>query len=131
MANSDQPLAQEGYELMGAAFEVHNVQGGGLSEEIYQRNLELELELRGIPFRRKQELAVSCKGKELQKRYIPDLFVFERIVVELKAVAALCPDHEAQIINYMRITKQPVGYLVNFGPIGKLQYKRFVLSEFL
>ncbi len=131
MANSDQPLAQEGYELMGAAFEVHNVQGGGLSEEIYQQSLELELELRGVPFRRKQELAVSYKGRELQKRYIPDLFVFERIVVELKAVAALCPDHEAQIINYMRITKQSVGYLINFGPIGKLQYKRFVLSEFL
>ena len=131
MANSDQPLAQEGYELMGAAFEVHNVQGGGLSEEIYQQSLELELELRGIPFRRKQELAVSYKGRELQKRCIPDLFVFERIVVELKAVAALGSDHESQIINYMRITKQPVGYLINFGPLGKLQYKRFVLSEFL
>ena len=131
MPDSDQPFAQEGYELMGAAFEVHNVQGGGLSEEIYQQSLEAELELRSIPFRRKQELTVYYKGKELEKRYIPDLFVFERIVVELKAVAALCPDHEAQIINYMRITKQPVGYLINFGPIGKLQYKRFILSEFL
>ena len=131
MPNSDQPLAQEGYELMGAAFEVHNVQGGGLSEEIYQQSLELELEFRSIPFRRKQELRVYYKGKELDKKYIPDLFVFERIVVELKAVAALCPAHEAQIINYMRITRQPIGYLINFGPIGKLQYKRLILSEFV
>ena len=44
---------------------------------------------------------------------------------------ALFPDHEAQIINYMRITKRPIGYLINFGTIGKLQYKRFILSEFL
>ena len=131
MPNSDQPFAQEGYELMGDAFEVHNVQGGGLVEEIYQQSLELELDLRGIPFRRKQELTVYYKEKQLGKKYIPDLFVFERIVVELKAVAALCPDHEAQIMNYMRITKQPIGYLINFGPIGKLQYKRFILSEFL
>jgi GxxExxY protein len=93
--------------------------------------LELELELRSIPFRRKQELTVYYKGKELQRKYVPDLLVFERIVVELKAVAALCPDHESQIMNYMRITKQPIGYLINFGTIGKLQYKRLILSEFL
>jgi GxxExxY protein len=54
-----------------------------------------------------------------------------QIVVELEAVAALCPDHEAQIIDYMRITKQPVGYLMDSGPIGKLQYNRFIVSEFL
>lgn len=131
VANSDQPFAQEGYELMGAAFEVHNVQGGGLLEEIYQQSLELELELRNVPFRRKQELSVYYKERELEKRYIPDLFVCERVVVELKAVAALCPGHEAQIMNYMRIAKQPIGYLINFGPIGKLQYKRLILSEFL
>jgi GxxExxY protein len=128
--SQDQPYSEEGYSLMGAAFEVHNIQGGGLLEEIYQQSLEIELELRGIPFRRKQELKVYYKDRELEKRYIPDLVVFERIVVELKAVSALCPDHEAQLMNYMRITKSPVGYLVNFGPIGKLQYKRFVLSEF-
>jgi GxxExxY protein len=51
MSNSDQPFAQEGYELVGAAFEVHNIQGGGLLEEIYQQSLEHELDLRSIPFR--------------------------------------------------------------------------------
>lgn len=130
MSPTDQPYAQEGYELMGAAFEVHNALGGGLLEEIYQESLELELELRGIPFRRKQELAVFYKGKDLKKKYIPDMFVFEKIVVELKAVTELCPEHEAQLINNMRITKQPIGYPINFGPTGKLQYKRLILSEF-
>ena len=128
--SQDQPFSEEGYSLMGAAFEVHNILGGGLLEEIYQQSLEVELELRGIPFRRKQELKVFYKSRELEKRYVPDLIVFEKIIVELKAVSALCPEHEAQLMNYMRITRSAVGYLINFGPIGKLQYKRFVLSEF-
>lgn len=129
--SQDHPYSEEGYCLMGAAFEVHNIQGGGLLEEIYQQSLEIELELRGVPFRRKQELKVYYKDRELEKRYIPDLIVYELIVVELKAVSVLCPEHEAQLMNYMRITRSPVGYLINFGPIGKLQYKRFVLSEFV
>ena len=64
-------------------------------------------------------------------RYIPDLLVFEAIVVELKAVASLAPEHEAQPLNYLRIAKQPVGYLINFAPIEKVEWKRFILSEFL
>jgi GxxExxY protein len=130
MPNSDQPFAQEGYDLMGAAFEVHNVLGGGLSEEIYQQSLEIELSLRSLPFRRKQELTVYYKEKELEKKYVPDLCVFDRIIVELKAVSDLTPEHEAQVFNYMRIARQPVGYLINFGPMDKLQFKRFVISNF-
>lgn len=99
----------EGYKLMGAAFEVYNEQGYGMAEEIYQESLELELELRSIPLRSKQELKCFHKGRELKKRYVPDLFVFEGLVVELKAVSQLLPEHEAQLINCLRITKQPVG----------------------
>ncbi len=87
--------------------------------------------MRSIPFQRKQELTIYYKGRELAKKHIPDLFVYERMVVELKSVDELSPGHEAQIMNYMRITKQPIGYLINFGPIGKLQYQRLILSEFL
>jgi len=126
-----EPFAEEGYALMGAAFEVHNVVGGGLLEEIYQQSLEIELQLRSIPFRSKQELEVFYKEQVLRKKYIPDLFLCEAMVVELKAVSALASEHEAQLMNYMRITCSPIGYLINFGPIGKLEYKRFILSEFL
>lgn len=62
MTQSNQPFAQEGYDLMAAAFEVHNVMGGGLLEEIYQQSLEIELGLRGIPFRRKEECRCFTKG---------------------------------------------------------------------
>jgi GxxExxY protein len=127
----DKPFAKEGYELMAAAFEVHNVLGGGLAEEIYQEGLEIELQLRGIPYREKMELELFYKGRRLKKRYVPDLMVFDQLVVELKSAGSLAADHEAQLLNYMRITRRCVGYLINFGPIGKLEWKRFILSEFL
>ena len=73
--DSDKPLSQEGYDLMAAAFEVHRVLGGGLSEEIYQESLGIELGLRGIPNRPKQELIVQYKGHPLNKRYVPDFLV--------------------------------------------------------
>ena len=121
----------EGYNLMGAAFEVYNEQGYGMSEEIYQESLEIELEMRGIPLRAKQELKCFYKGRELKKRYVPDLLTFDCLVVELKAVSQILPEHESQVFNYMRITKQPIGYLINFGHKDTLEWKRFILSELI
>ena len=87
--------------------------------------------MRGIPFRPKEEVKCFYKGRLLKKRYIPDLFAFGCLVVEMKAVTELAPEHEAQLINYMRISQQPVGYLVNFGHKGTLEWKRFILSELM
>jgi GxxExxY protein len=64
----------EGYQLMGAAFEVYNEQGFGLAEEVYQESLEIELESRGILLCSKQELKCFYKKRELKKIYVPDLF---------------------------------------------------------
>ena len=127
MTNDDTLYSKEGYALMAAAFEVHNEQGGGLAEEVYQESLEFELWDRGIPFVPKQELLIYYKGRQLKKRYVPDLYVHDGIVVELKSVSALLPEHEAQLINYMRISKKRVGYLINFGPIKGVEWKRFVI----
>ena len=121
----------EGYKLMGAAFEVYNERGYGLGEEIYQECMEIELELRAISFHSKQELACFYKGRELKKRYVPDLFVFGCLIVELKAVSQLLAEHEAQLVNYLRLTRQPVGYLINFGHKDSLEWKRIILSEFI
>ena len=87
------------------------------------------MSLRGIPFHTKQELSVFYKEHELETRYKLDLFVFEGIVVELKAVTEMTWDHEAQLFNDMRIARQQVGYLINFGHKGELQWKRFILSD--
>lgn len=119
----------EGYKFMAAAFEVYNQLGYGMAEEIYQQSLEIELELRGIPYLTKSELAVFYKGRQLQTRYKPDLVVSSVLVVELKAVTELVPDYEAQLFNYLRIAHQPVGYLLHFGSKHELQWKRFILSD--
>jgi GxxExxY protein len=100
-----------------------------MAEEIYQQSLEIELGLRRIPFQSKTELTVFYKDRQLETRYRPDLFVFDAIVVELKAVGELTSDHEAQLFNYMRVARQPVGYLINFGRKGELEWKRFILSD--
>jgi GxxExxY protein len=123
-------LSEEGYALMGAAFEVHRELNGGLSEEIYQESLEWELGLKEIPFQAKSELKVYYKGHLLNKRYIPDLHVFGELVVELKAVKALTAEHEQQLLNYMHITKKPIGYLINFGP-PSVEWKRFIIKEYI
>ena len=120
-------LKQEGYDLMAAAFEVYNEEGFGFLEEIYQECLEMELEDRGIPFAAQQELAVFYKKRPLTKKYRADLLVFGDIIVELKAVKALCPEHEAQLLNYLKATGKRVGYLINFGNAKELEWKRMAL----
>jgi GxxExxY protein len=123
----DGPFQQEGFDLMAAVFAVHNELGGGLAEEVYQESLEIELSLRGIPFIAKQELTIFYKGRELKRCYVPDLYVHDGMVVELKAVSHLLPEHEAQLFNYMRLTGKSVGYLINFAPLKRAEWRRFVL----
>ena len=129
--NSKEPLAEEGYRVVGAAMEVYNHLGFGLLEPIYQEALEIELAACAIHFDAQRELDTFYKGSPLKKKYIPDLLVFERMVVELKEVKELLPEFEAQLLNYMRLTRSPVGYLLNFGRPSGLDWRRYILSEFL
>jgi GxxExxY protein len=118
---------QQGYDFMAAAFEVHTEMGYGFLEDVYHESLELELTQRGISYISKPKLSLSYKGQPLKKLYEADLIVIGEIIVELKAIKALLPEHEAQLINYLRATRKRVGYLVNFGSFPKLEWKRFVL----
>ena len=120
---------EEGYQILGACFDVYNEEGSGFLEDVYQEALQIELGLRGIPFDAQPELRITYKGHELRKRYIPDLVCFGQIIVELKAVKELCDEHRAQLLNYLKATGYRVGYLVNFGHHPKLQYERFVLTH--
>ena len=114
---------------MSAAFEVYNELGYGMAEEIYQQSIEIELAIRGYPFLSQAEIEVYYKKHVLKAKYRPDLVVFGEIVVELKATKEICSDHEAQLFNYMRISKKRVGYLINFGQPNGLQWKRFILDD--
>lgn len=114
---------------MAAAFEVYNELGRGFTEEVYQEALELELSARNIPFLTQESIVLSYKGTLLKRRFVPDLIVSENIIVELKAVSSLHVDHEAQLLNYLKASDVAVGYLVNFGCVEKLEWKRFVRTH--
>ena len=122
-------LEKEGYEVMGAAFEVYNTLGFGFLEEVYQKSLEVELGRRSIPFHAQQELVLYYKDVLLEKRYVADLVAYQGIIVELKAVRELTTDHVAQIVNYLKAGKMPVGYLINFGRHDKLEWKRIIYTQ--
>lgn len=119
-------LDPDGYAFMGACFEVHKEMGHGYLEDVYQESLELELTHRGIPFVAQPKIPIAYKGHVLRKRYEADLLVLDKIVVELKAVKALAPEHEAQLLHYLKATGRRVGYLVNFGAFPKLDWRRRV-----
>ena len=119
---------EEGYAIRGAVIEVARTLGVGFAEEVYQEALEMELSERGVPFASQPELSLTYKGRSLRKTYRPDLVCYGKIVVELKAVRALAPEHEAQIINYLKATGMHLGLLVNFGSWPKADIRSFVLG---
>ena len=127
MSEAAQLFQQQGYDFMGAVFEVYNQFGNGFLEEVYHEGLEMELTDRSIPFITKPSLVLFYKGRPMKKSYQADLIVIGEIIVELKAVKALVAEHDAQLINYLRATRKRVGYLVNFGSFPKLEWKRLVL----
>ena len=119
---------EEGYAIRGAVFEVSKQLGTGFAEEVYQEALEMELAERGIPFEAQRELTLTNKGRTLRKTYRPDLICYGKIVVELKSVRELAPEHEAQVINYLRATGFHLGLLVNFGSYPKADVRSFVFG---
>lgn len=118
---------EEGYEILGACFEVYKEKGSGFLEGVYQECLEIELGMRGVPFQSQKELSLTYKGVPLKKKYIPDLICFGKIIVELKAVSEITDEHRAQLINYLKATGYKVGYLINFAHYPKIQHERFIL----
>lgn len=115
------------YKIIGAAMSVHSELNWGLLEPIYQEALHLELKDRGIDNEREQEINCYYKHHLLSKKYKMDI-VIDDIVVELKSTKELIPAHRAQLFNYMRLTKRPVGLLINFG-CSSLQGERYAWVE--
>jgi GxxExxY protein len=101
--------------VIGCAMEVHKQMGPGLNEGIYRECLMLELAIREISFADEVVIRVDYKGRRLRKHFEIDLIVDGRLIVELKAVEALHPAHQAQVMTYLRLTGHPAGLLINFN----------------
>jgi GxxExxY protein len=112
----------EVYAILGAAMEVQNELGGGFLEMVYHEALNIEFNLRKIPFETEKLITVSYKGHLLEKNYRADLVCYDNIVVELKSVEKIKSEHVAQLLNYLKATNLPMGILINFGE-KPIQYK--------
>ena len=87
------------YQIMGACFEVHNSMGAGFLESVYQECLEIELEKRDILYAAQETLAIAYKGQQLSQKYIPHFIIDQKVILEIKALSNLTPDHRGQTLN--------------------------------
>jgi GxxExxY protein len=106
---------EESYAIRGAAFEVYRELGSGFLEPVYQKCLQHELTLQNIPFEPQKELQVHYKGKLVEKTYRPDFICYNKIIVEIKAISNVAPEHKAQVLNYLKMSGLQLGLLINFG----------------
>ena len=125
---SDIIYKKESYDIVGACMEVHGELGAGFLEGVYQEALERELVTRNTPFCREEKLDIIYKGRLLKKHYYADFVCYDKIIVELKSVKELLPEHEAQIFNYLKATGMKLGLLINFGQ-KSLEYKRIACTK--
>ena len=109
------PVNELTEQIIAAAMDVHRALGPGLLESTYEACLVHELEVRGLHVERQKSLPVTYKGVQLDCGYRIDLLVAHQVVVELKAVQAVEPLHEAQILSYLKLSGCHVGLLINFN----------------
>jgi GxxExxY protein len=110
--------------IIGAAFEVYNVLGYGFLEKVYQRALQVELQIRGRKAEIEHEIRVLYKRVEVGF-FKADPWVDDCVIVELKVAKSYAPEDEAQLINELKATGVKVGLLINFGRT-KVEFKRMV-----
>ncbi len=113
--------------IIGCAFDVINELGAGFLESVYEKALLLALRQKGLSVRSQHPIKVMFR-KECVGDFFADLLVEDKILIELKAVKAIAPEHQAQIINYLNATGIEIGLLINFGT-PKLEYKRFTRTK--
>lgn len=115
--------------IIKAAIEVHRALGPGLLESAYEECMAYELTLQRIPYDRQIPLPIFYKGHQLDCSYRLDLLVAKSVVVEIKAIEAFQPIHEAQLLTYLKLGGWKVGLLLNFNvPLLKQGIKRMVLD---
>ncbi len=117
---------EESFKIIGLCMEVHRELGKGHDEVIYKDALEFEFGRSQISFAREKEFRVQYKTVILPHKYFADFAVFDKILLEVKAVEKLTDSHVKQVLNYLAASKLKLGLLVNFGE-DSLAYKRVVL----
>ncbi len=108
--------------------EIHRQLGKGFSEIVYKDAFEYECKVRDIRFAREKEYAVNYKGTILPHKFYADFVVYDKIILEVKSKKGIVEEQNAQVMNYLAISKLGLGLLINFHE-KSLEYKRIILSK--
>ena len=110
------------HKVIGCAYKVHNTLGFGFLEKVYENALKLELRKLGFGVRQQPKLPVFYDGQQVGL-YFPDLWIDDRLVIEIKAAVALAAEHELKLIHYLTATGVDNGLLINFGTTVQIKRK--------
>lgn len=122
----DFPCKAETHDIIGCAFEVLNELGHGLHEKLYENALIVEFRPRGMAFDQQRRFEVLYKGERIGE-FVPDLIVLDKVVMDTKTIDRITDHERGQMLNYLRITGLPVGWILNFKH-ARLEWERVVLS---
>jgi len=110
------------HKVIGCAYKVHNTLGFGFLEKVYENALRFELNKQGIHVRQQPKLPVFYDGKQVGL-YFPDLWIDDRLIIEIKAAVGLAIEHELKLIHYLAATGVDSGLLINFGTSVQVRRK--------
>lgn len=111
-------------KIIRAFYTVYNTLGYGFLEKVYENALTIELRGMGLKVMQQAPIKVYYRS-EVVGEYFADLLVEDAVIVELKAAEGIAPEHEAQLLNYLKATEIEVGLLLNFGPKPEVRRKVF------
>jgi len=117
---------EDSYQIIGICFEVYNNLGAGFLEIVYKDALEYEFKKAGIPYEREKKYEINYKGIILPHKFYADFVIFDKIILEIKAVKEIRDVFISQAINYLKISNNKLALIVNFGKT-RLNTKRIVL----
>lgn len=119
---------EESYKIIGICFEAHNNLGSGFLEIVYKDALEYEFRKAGIPYKREMKYEVNYKDIILPHKFYADFVVYDKIILEVKAVSSITDEFIARAINYLKVSDNKLALIVNSGEL-RLNSKRIVLDE--
>jgi GxxExxY protein len=102
-------------DVIDASFRIHRDLGPGLLESVYETVLAAQLERKGYRVERQRPISFDFDGLHFEAAFRIDILVEGRLLVEIKSIDRLNPMHLKQVLTYLRLTKQPLGLLINFG----------------
>jgi GxxExxY protein len=111
-------------QIIKAFYHVYNELGHGFLEKVYENALVIQLRKQGLAVRQQAPVKVYFDG-QIVGIYYADLLVDNRVIVEIKVAEALCEEHEAQLLHYLKATEIDVGLLLNFGPRPQVKRRIF------